>query len=339
MSKNKEKAPKSAKVKTPTNKRTKAMFIKILAGLVCVVIVCTTVNVAIDKVTKKISDSPAQPTGGNQQVNVDPNNGYINSNPSVNPGVPSGTDTPNVQNPANPQTPTPNVTPNVTPNGNGNAVQPPVNNSDPLKFNKAQIIDYYNKCLTNAYSQPRFNVTKTEKVDVKLGEMRLNGKPTDKLQSMANGVVAKNAKDKKDSQSFTNKTAVVDAQKRFILPARLSSAGAKSATIAKNGAGYVITITLVPESCDFRTKPPYNSACTFPLDFTEIDLGSLGQITSAQFYYPGTTLTATIDGSGRVVQTKVVMPLTVDDASGVGMGQQLNMDISGYWYCTTINQF
>ena len=96
---------------------------------------------------------------------------------------------------------------------------------------------------------------------------------------------------------------------------------------------------LKAEKCDFTKKPPYNSSCTYPLDFTEIDLGGLGKITSAEFYYPGTTLTATIDNKDRVVKTYVVMPLSVTNATGSGMGQTITADISGQWLCTNIFSF
>lgn len=211
---------------------------------------------------------------------------------------------------------------------------------NPLEFSKEEVVDYYNKCLNNTYSQPKFTVTKTEKIDVQLGELCLNGKPAKNLQSMANKVVASNAaKGGTKSKSFTSDTAVVNAQERFILPSNLNSDAVKSCLISKNGEGYAICFTLKEEKCDFKTKPPYNSSCTFPLDFSEIDLGGLGQITSAQFYYPGTTLTAEIDSQGRVVKTDVVMPLSVDNAKGEGMGQELTVSIEGTWYCTNENIF
>lgn len=322
--------------------------IKIVAALMSLVIVCITINSAVNKFTATVSGGNSQQGYNQQGMNPDNNNqSYYTDNGQINNSGyiadPTGGNTSGNGNTATP----------VTPNGgntSGNVQQAqPQNNSasggntatgDPTSFNKSQIVAYYNQCLRKAYSQPKFTVTKTEKIDVQLGEMNLNGKPATNLQGMANKVVASNAaKGGTKTKTFTNSTAVVDAQDRFILPSNLTPIAVKSYNVSKSGAGYVIRFTLNEEKCDFKTKPPYNASCTFPLDFNEIDLGGFGQITSAQFYYSGTTLTATIDGQGRVVKTDVVMPLSVDDASGQGMGQTLTMDISGKWLCTNVNTF
>ena len=318
--------------------------IKIVAALMSLVIVCVTINSVVNKLTATVGAVGNQ-QGYNQQGTDINNPGFVDNGQANDSGFVSDPAGGNVTDSGNPAAP-------VTPSGNtsGNVRQPQAQNNsasnsntaagDPTTFNKNQIVDYYNQCLRKAYSQPKFTVTKTEKIDVQLGEMNLNGKPATNLQGMANKVVASNAaKGGTKTKNFTNSTAVVNAQERFILPSNLNPIAVKSYNVSKSGAGYVIHFTLNEEKCDFKSKPPYNSSCTFPLDFNEIDLGGFGQITSAQFYYSGTTLTATIDGQGRVVKTDVVMPLSVDNASGQGMGQTLTMDISGKWLCTNINQF
>lgn len=322
--------------------------IKTVAALLSVIIVCVTVNSVVDKFTATAGGTNVQ-SGYNQPVdNSGMNNqGYVDNsqNNVAVPSDPTGGNVADVNNNSS--------APVVTPSGNtGIQQQTPVNNNtsgsantaassgDPTTYNKQQIVAYYNQCLKKTYSQPKFTVTKTEKIDVQLGEMLLNGKPATGIQGMANKIVASNAaKGGTKTKNFTNANAVVNAQERFILPANLNALGVRSYTVNKAGAGYTIKFTLQEERCDFRTKPPYNSSCTFPLDFNEIDLGGIGQITSAQFYYSGTTLTATIDGQGRVVQTDVVMPLSVDNAAGQGMGQTLSVDISGRWLCTNVNKF
>ncbi len=336
---------KEKKPKEKTNKRTNKIFFTTLAGLLCFVIACSAANGIVDNAAGN-----AAPAADNQQ-SAGINAGQQTYTPQSGGNV-SGqqTDTPAADNTGAPvqsdsqQTAVPNNTPvsggntsGGTAGGNSGAA---ANSSDPLSFNTAQLINYYNTALRKTYSQPKFNVTKTEVIDVQLGEMLLNGKPATGIQGLANKVVASNAaKGGTKKKSYTSGNVVVDARERFILPTNLTSAGVRSGNIAKSGAGYVINFTLKEERCDFRTKPPYNASCTFPLDFTEIDLGGIGQITSAQFYYPGTTLQAQIDGQGRVVKTYVVMPLTVDNASGTGMGQTLNVDISGKWLCTNVFSF
>ena len=332
MAKNKVEKVKKEKVKT--NQRTKNLFIKIIAGMLIVVIACTGVNLIINKEIDKATALSQQ--GGNitdiggaddSGVDVDVNGTSVDDNGVTAAPSDKGTQQSVQQNGGQSQTPVQQQT-----------QQQAADN--PLSYNKSQIVNYYNQCLRKAYSQPKFTVQKTEVIDVQLGKMLLNGKPATGIQNLANKVVESNkAKGGTDTQSFTSGNAKVDAQKRFILPANLNTAAVRSYNVSKNGAGYIINFTLNEERCNFTTKPPYNSCCTFPLDFTEIDLGGIGQITQAEFYYPGTTLQATIDGNGRVCKTYVVMPLTVKDAKGQGMGQELQMDISGKWLCTNINQF
>ena len=315
-------------------------FTIIVSSLLATIIVCVTINVSINKITSNVLSTPTDNNQQGSNVQVDPNN-YVDPNQQ---GAPNGDVNVDVNNDPTNADSNPVTQPNV-PQGNGNQQQnnnqpTQASGDNPMNYDKAQIVSYYNNCLRKTYSQPKFTVTKTEVIDVQLGEMKLNGKPATNLQGMANKVVASNAaKGGTKTQSFTNKNAVVDAKARFILPSNLYPAAVKSYNVSRNGAGYVINFTLNAESCDFTKKPPYNYSCTFPLDFTEIDLGGLGSITSAQFNYPGTTLTATIDGQGRVVKTYVVMPLYVNNAAGQGMGQTLTMDISGKWLCTNVNTF
>lgn len=324
------------------------VFIKIVAALLSVIIVCVAINVSVNKVTAGITDmdSASGENGQSGYNDAGQNQGYVQQKQDA--GMNTDMDSNDLTNGGSAVVPNQNGSQPVTPSANGstggNQGAAQQNGENPLTYNKNQIVAYYNNCLRKTYSQPKFTVTKTEKIDVQLGELKVDGKKTDTLQGMANKIVASNAaKGGTKTQSFTNKTAVVDAQKRFILPAGMTSSGVKGFNVSKNGAGYVINFTLNQESCDFTQKPPYNASCTFPLDFTEIDLGGFGEITSAQFNYPGTTLTAYIDGQGRVSKTYVVMPLYVNNASGVGKGitagHSVSVNISGKWTCTNSNTF
>ncbi len=310
-------------------------FIIIVSVMLCVIIGCTAWNVALDKITGSIDSDASQSDGINNSNGVVDNGGTIDT---------TGTE---IVTNANGQAVT-------TASGNGSAVVINSNSSKTnasgsssgnssqqsaniLSYNKNQIVAYYNNCLKTTYSQSSFTVTKTEVVDVQVGKLLLNGKETDTIQSLANKIVEKNKKNKTETKSFTSSN--LSDNERFLLPTGLTSAAVKNFTVKKSGSGYVVQFTLNSEHCDYKTKPPYNSSCTYPLDFTEIDLGGFGEITSAEFNYPGTTLTATIDGNGRVVKTYVVMPLTVTDATGSGMGQTITADISGQWLCTNVFSF
>lgn len=301
-------------------------FIVIVSVMLCVAIGCTAWNVALDKITGNIEPDVNQSNDINNSANGGINNG---STGTIQNGTGTATN-------ANGQTvTTANGTGTVTGGSStGDSAQPAMNI---LSYSKNQLVSYYNSCLKKTYSQPSFTVTKTEVVDVKVGKLLLNGKNSDKIQSFANTIVEKNKKNKTDKKSFTNSN--LSDNERFLLPTGLTPAALESSSVQRSGTGYIVKFTLKAENCNFTKKPPYNSSCTYPLDFTEIDLGGLGKITSAEFYYPGTTLTATIDNKDRVVKTYVVMPLSVTNATGSGMGQTITADISGEWLCTNIFSF
>lgn len=301
-------------------------FIVIVSVMLCVAIGCTAWNVALDKITGNIEPDVNQSNDINNSANGVINNG---STGTIQNGTGTATN-------ANGQTvTTANGTGTVTGGSStGDSAQPAMNI---LSYSKNQLVSYYNSCLKKTYSQPSFTVTKTEVVDVKVGKLLLNGKSSDKIQSWTNTIVEKNKKNKTDKKSFTNSN--LSDNERFLLPTGLTPAALESSSVQRSGTGYIVKFTLKAENCNFTKKPPYNSSCTYPLDFTEIDLGGLGKITSAEFYYPGTTLTATIDNKDRVVKTYVVMPLSVTNATGSGMGQTITADISGKWLCTNIFSF
>ncbi|MBP9988436.1 MAG: hypothetical protein KBT46_02950 [Ruminococcus sp.] len=319
-------------------------FIITVSCLVAFSIACITTNISIDKLTTSPALKNSGVTNQSGEQNNAPNGEPVIINSGNSAEGSTNADNSNQGSALNANSSNPGA---VQVNGNGSGSKNSVANknasnqqqANPLSYNKAQLINYYNNALRKTYSQPRFTVTKTEVIDVTLGELLLNGKPATGIQNLVDKVMAANkAKGGTKTQTFSSNPAV-DAQERFILPSNLSSAAVRSYNVSKSGSGYVIKFTLNQESCDFTRKPPYNSSCTFPLDFTEIDLGGIGEITAAQFYYPGTTLQATIAGQGRVVRTYVEMPLSVNDAKGRGMGQELQVDISGKWLCTNIMSF
>lgn len=209
----------------------------------------------------------------------------------------------------------------------GSSVTPPGNST-------AEIVNFYNNALAKTYAQSSFSVEKSESINLQHFDIILNGKPATGIQSTVDKVVNANAKPKHDTKTFSSNPAV-DDKDRYILPIGLTAGDVASASSSRNGSGYVVTFKLAAENCDYTQRPPHNSSCTFPLDFSEIDFGAFGKITSADFYYPGTTLQATIDGSGMVKQVYVSMPLEVTNAHGTGLGQDISIDkISGTWTCT-----
>lgn len=316
-------------------------FTIIISSVLALMIVCTAVNITFDSLTKKVSSQNNNP---DNFVAVDPNGQTPTDNNTQGTVIADNGTT----NPNNQQNPTNSTANNGNKGNNGNQgvqqQQPQQQQQqaakNPASYSKSELINYYNNCLKTTYSQRSFTVAKTEVVDVQIKSLLLNGKQSDFLQNAANSILESNKKksaNNSGTKSFSGGN--ISDDKRYILPTSLYSNAVRSYNVQKNGSGYVITFTLNAEKCNFNTKPPYNSSCTFPLDINEVDLGNLGQINSADFYYPGTTLQATIDGNGRVVKTYVVMPLSVTNAVGEGVGQTVTAEISGQWLCTNIFSF
>ncbi len=220
---------------------------------------------------------------------------------------------------------------------------------DILAYNKNQIVAYYNTCLQSSYAQTKMTDVKTEKVTIDVDSVTINGRENGTVTNMANSIANNNQKQIEDSKSFSiGISSDGTAASTFVLPANLSSAGVKSASISKSGSEYKVVITLISESCGHNTKPPYNASCAWPLDINEVDgaLNGFAKITKAQFVYPGTMLTANIDAAGRVSYVRVDMPLTVKDGTGVvtknipGVkGMVITASAHGQWTCTHTMSF
>ena len=320
-------------------------FIIIVSVMLCVAIGCTAWNVALDKITGSIDPDISQSDEMNQ-----PTNGTNNNSTGT---IQSGTGT--VTN-ANGQTvTTAGGTGTVINNDSGTSTggsstggsaQPAA--SSVLGYNKNQIVAYYNTCLQSSYAQPKMTDRKTEKVTIGVDSVKFNdGGTNSTITSFANSIASKNQKQTEESKSFSNgRASDGTAASTYVLPANLSSAGVRSASISKSGNGYKVVITLVAESCGHTSKPPYNASCAWPLDINEVvgALNGFAEITQAQFSYPGTTLTATIDAAGRVSYVRVDMPLTVTDGTGVitaaiFKGNKIIASAHGKWVCTHTMSF
>lgn len=323
-------------------------FIIIVSVMLCVAIGCTAWNVALDKITGSIEPDIGQSDNTNQ-----PANGTNNS--STGSGtIQNGTGT--VTN-ANGQTvTTANGTGTVINNGTGTVTGGPSTGgsaqpaaSSVLGYNKNQIVAYYNTCLQSSYAQPKMTDKKTEKVTIGVDSVTINGKANGTVTSIANSIASSNQKQTEESKSFSSgRSSDGTAASTYVLPANLSSAGVRSASISRSGSGYKVVITLVAESCGHTSKPPYNASCAWPLDINEVAgaLKGFADITKAQFDYPGTMLTANIDAAGRVSYVRVDMPLTVKDGTGVvtknipGVkGMVITASAHGKWVCTHTMSF
>lgn len=104
----------------------------------------------------------------------------------------------------------------------------------------------------------------------------------------------------------------------------LSIEGVASTSVTKNEKGTVYTVKLVPETATLENaRPPHHNSASDVLDFSAFEL-PMGQVTKADFNYPGATISVTLDGNGKVVEYHERL-----DMSGFGEGEILGITGSG----------
>ncbi|MBR0350048.1 MAG: hypothetical protein IIX16_10500 [Clostridia bacterium] len=315
-------------------------FIIVVSALLIVIMVCVTTNLITNSITNSLRMQPlggvqqqqgvvngggfAQNNGGQMGVTPDVN-GSLGGDSSLGGGNSAGQD----------------VT--VAPQG-GNSGGTQTSSNDPLKMNKSQLISYYNSCLKKSYSQ-KMNATKTEQVDVNVDGISVGGGGAGiDVSKMAQSIIANNTKKNGivQAKSFVNGKATDDgsAVEKFVLPANLYDAAVKTINVQKSGAGYQVVIVLNQESCAHNGTAKYNASCAWPLDVGVIDFGSAVDIQKCTFNYPGTKLTAMIDGQGRVTAVKTEMPLTVTNAEAKALAFTIKVaTINGKWTCVNEMKF
>lgn len=319
-------------------------FIVAVSALLIVIMVCVTVNLVTNSITNSLM---MKSFGGvQQQQQYDNNGGFAQNNGGQQVGNPDagaslggdaslgGTN----------QQANGNANTNTNANANAGTQTPAQNANDPLKMNKSQLVAYYNSCLKKSYSQ-KMNATKTDQVDVEVGGISIGGGGAGiDVSKMAQTIIANNTKNNGvvQTKSFVNGKATDDGSpvEKFVLPANLYDAAVKSINIQKSGAGYQIVILLNAESCPHNGTAKYNASCAWPLDVGVIDFGQAVTITDCTFNYPGTKITAMIDGQGRVTDVKTEMPLTVKNAQGKALGFTITVGtINGKWTCVNKMKF
>ncbi|MGN0467719.1 MAG: hypothetical protein ACI4GY_03215, partial [Acutalibacteraceae bacterium] len=103
----------------------------------------------------------------------------------------------------------------------------------------------------------------------------------------------------------------------------LTAGAVSSATAVAEGDGYTMTIKLNAEKSTFdgtnTVNPEGHNSCLDPLNLATIEIPIPGcSITNADMDYPGATLTATVNGAGKLTKLIVNLPM-----SGSGTGKIL----------------
>ena len=199
---------------------------------------------------------------------------------------------------------------------------------------KEEIAAAYNKAL-NDYRAYTGKVTtkKTETINISVTDLPAVA------AAVVNKVVEGFTGTTTSEWTFENGADVADPNRKLadkIIPwgrdAAVQAAGLASATATANAdGGYTMTMVFVAEDSNFdgttnTSEPTYHMGAMDPLNLGSLDLGAI-TISKAELHYPGATLTATVDGQGRLVKLDNKLPL-----EGFGTGKaviELTINMEG----------
>ena len=186
-----------------------------------------------------------------------------------------------------------------------------------------EIAAAYNKAL-NAYRAYQGKVTTKKTETINIGVTDLPAAAAAVVNKVVEGFTGTTT----NEWTFENGVDVAEPSRKLeekIIPwgrdANVQAAGLASATATANAdGGYTMTMVFVAEDSNFdgttnTSEPTYHMGAMDPLNLGSLDLGPI-TISEAKLHYPGATLTATVDGQGRLVKLDNKLPL-----EGYGTGK------------------
>ena len=139
--------------------------------------------------------------------------------------------------------------------------------------------------------------------------------------------VFENGVDVNDPNRYVSHKIVPNGRDVDVKPEGLANA---TATANADG-GYTMVLTFIAETSTFdgtstTSEPTHHKTAMDPLELGSLDLGPIS-ITNADLRYPGATMTATVDGEGRLVKLEQKLPL---EGSGSGKAVvSLTLNLAG----------
>ena len=197
---------------------------------------------------------------------------------------------------------------------------------------KAEIVAAYNKVVNEAkHYEGKLTLKKHDIINVAL--------PDGAASKILNPIIANLTKTSPEEYVFDGGKDVNDPNRYVshkIVPngrdVAVEEAGIANATATANAdGGYTMSITFIAETSTFdgtstTSEPTHHKTAMDPLELGSLDLGPV-TITNADMRYPGATMTATVDGQGRLVKLEQKLPL---EGSGSGKaGISLTLEITG----------
>ncbi len=262
--------------------------------------------------------------GSESGINVNVNGGSAGAAQVV---APATTQTPATQAPTAAPTEAPTQAPsNDTPATDAPATDAPATDapsSSAVPSSKEEIAAAYNKAL-NAYRAYQGKVTTKKTETINIGVTDLPAAAAAVVNKVVEGFTGTTT----NEWTFENGVDVAEPSRKLeekIIPwgrdANVQAAGLASATATANAdGGYTMTMVFVAEDSIFdgttnTSEPTYHMGAMDPLNLGSLDLGPV-TISKAELHYPGATLTATVDGQGRLVRLENKLPL-----EGFGTGK------------------
>lgn len=243
--------------------------------------------------------------------------------PTVQP-----TDAP-TQPPVNTDTPTQPTMSTDTPT---QSTAPSVN-AEPSDKSKADIISDVNKYINQLKGEQNMQAHKTASVYVNVVDCsvpsvigtinKVISGITDDLAPEESYSFAGGAGADAGGNPVTPKDVIPPKGKDFSLP----EAGVTSARAEKQGDNTVYYITLAAENTTIENPvPPYHDSSLGYLDITSLNLPI--KVTRGDMHYPGSTISLTVNGSGKVVALTERVPMNGEGATTV-LGQEGTASFEG----------
>ena len=199
--------------------------------------------------------------------------------------------------------------------------------NDPSSLSKTEILAKVTEAMEKLQSEQNFTAKKVENTTINV----VDCKPASVLDTV-NKNIQKLGGEKTANYNFVNGHATgiddngktvegeADVTPKDVIPPTkntvtfsLDPSGLADASAESNGDGVIYTLKLVEESTTVASPiPPHNSKAVGYLDLTSLKIPFV-TFTEANMHYPGSIVTFTVDGEGRITNIHYYLPM---DGSG-----------------------
>ena len=191
-----------------------------------------------------------------------------------------------------------------------------------------EVVARYNEVINNAKKEQNITVHKVGNVALECTDCSVGI-----LKGGVNTILKAFMKPYDDTYTISGgKDSEGKSANDVILPqgreAALKPDGVASATATASGDGYVMNLTIKGESSTFdgqtTVAPANHEAAMIPLNLATLELPAGATISKADMTYPGATIEATVDGSGKLTKVVLVLPM---EGTGTGSLRSASLTI------------